>query len=500
MNDAQHTYEAIILGAGFGGLGMGAQLKQAGIDNFLIIDRGDSVGGVWRENTYPGAACDTEAHLYCYSFFPHLRVSRMYADREELLKYQQDLAENFGLAEQLRLSTEVAEARWDAKAALWNITCGDGTIHSARVFIPAWGQLNSPSVPHLEGIQDFRGSAFHSARWDHDVQLEGKKVISIGTAASAVQYVPEVAAVAGHLEVFQRSANWMMPRNQIIFSEEQLDAYANDPSLFNASRSELHAFRENGFERTRLASEAQQEGMRLALAHLASQVPDESLRAALTPEYEFGCKRILRSDDYYPALMRENVNLVTEHVSHIEETGVRTADGVLHEADVIIFGTGFSSQAFHGDLRVIGASGETLSDRWSEGAEAYLGISVDGFPNMFLVYGPNTNLNHNSIITMLEIQQQYILQVLDALRSSEGGSVEVRGRQLTEFNKNLQLEMQGSAFSSDCSSWYKNAAGKVINNWSGTVDEYRTLADSWRAEDYVLSGAPLQLNRTRVDV
>lgn len=482
-------HDVVILGAGFGGLGMGAQLIRAGIDDFVIFEKAPGPGGVWRDNGYPGAACDTEAHLYCYSFFPHLRVSRMYADRDELLGYMERLAAEYALDEHLMFNAEVTSAQWDAGAGLWRLRVAGSGEHTARVFIPAWGQLNTPLIPDFPGLDEFHGDAFHSARWDESIALAGKKVISIGAAASAVQYVPEVAKVARELTVFQRSANWIMPRNQVIFSEEQLDGFEQNPETFADSRRHLHAFRESGFERTRHATDAQRGGVEQALAHLEAQVPDPELRRKLTPDYEFGCKRILRSDDYFPALMRDNVRLVTEGIEAIVPEGVRTRDGQVHEADVVIFGTGFSSQAFQGDLRVFGDAGKDLKERWADGAEAYLGITVDGFPNMFMVYGPNTNLNHNSIITMLEIQQGYILQALEHLLKTPGASAAVRAPIVESFNEQLQGQMEGSAFSSDCSSWYKNAAGKVINNWSGTVDEYRRLAGIWSQADFVLSDA-----------
>lgn len=484
MNDSTHIYDAIILGAGFGGLGMGAQLRREGFQNFVILERGSEVGGVWRDNNYPGAACDTEAHLYCYSFAPHLRVSRMYAGRDEHLGYLQRLVDTFELGPHLRLNTEVASAEWDQEQGLWSIVSADGSVRLSRVFIPAWGQLNTPQIPSFQGLEHFAGEYFHSAQWDHSVDLVGKTVISVGAAASAVQYVPEVAKTAKRLTVLQRSPNWIMPRNQLVFTDEQLDAYGADPSLFEESRRKLHTFREDGFARTRHNTDAQKAGVEQALAHLAAQVSDEELRRKLTPDYEFGCKRILRTDDYYPALMRENVELVTEGVDRIVQEGIVTRDGALHAADVIIFGTGFDSQAFHGDLKITGLHGIDLKSRWADGPEAYLGLAVENFPNMFMVYGPNTNLNHNSIITMLEIQQRYIITVLRTLLPTPGEAVSVRPEVLAEFNENLQANMQNSAFSSDCSSWYKNAAGKVINNWSGTVDEYRQLA-AWDEASYI---------------
>lgn len=485
MDDSTHIYDVIVLGAGFGGLGMGAQLTRDGFDNFVILEQGPGIGGVWRDNDYPGAACDTEAHLYCYSFAPHLRVSRMYAGRDEHMGYLQHLVDTFELGPRLRLNTEVTSAEWDQDAGLWVTRSTDGTVRRSRFFVPAWGQLNTPQIPSFDGLDRFAGDYFHSAQWDHSVDLSAKKVISVGAAASAVQYVPEVAKVAERLTVLQRSANWIMPRNQIVFTDEQLDAYEADPSLFEESRRKLHTFREDGFARTRHNTDAQKAGVDQALAHLAAQVPDEELRRKLTPDYEFGCKRILRTDDYYPALMRDNVELVTEGVDRIVPEGIITRDGTLHEADVIIFGTGFDSQAFQGDLKITGLDSADLKSRWADGPEAYLGMAVENFPNMFMVYGPNTNLNHNSIITMLEIQQRYIIEVLESLLPVPGEAVSVRPEVLAEFNENVQENMQNSAFSSDCSSWYKNAAGKVINNWSGTVDEYRQLAATWDEASYI---------------
>lgn len=476
-----HAYQIVILGAGFGGLGMAAQLKMQGIDDFIVLERGNRIGGVWRDNAYPGAACDTESHLYCYSFFPHLRVSKMYADRNELLRYMDSLASHYDLLKHVQLGSELTEARWDETRQRWLFELSDGSRLQGHFFVPAWGQLNKPAIPAFKGLETFAGQYFHSAQWPADAQLAGKKVASIGAAASAVQYVPEVAKEARQLTVFQRSANWIMPRNQIEFTPEQLDAYSANPSLYHESRRGLHEFRENGFARTRHGTKAQQEGIKMATSHLTTQVPDESLRAKLTPDYEFACKRILRSDDYYPALMRNNVTLETAAVDHFVPQGIVDKNGTLHEFDVVIFGTGFESQAFQGDLQVIGRNGKTLHQRWQDGAEAYLGMAVPSFPNLFMIYGPNTNLNHNSIITMLEIQQRYIIQ---AVQSVAGQAVDVKEEVFSAYNDALQTNMQFSAFSSDCSSWYKNAAGKVINNWSGTVDEYRALAAHWQLNDY----------------
>lgn len=476
-------YRTIILGAGFGGLGMGAQLARYNDRDFVILEKGVAVGGVWQDNHYPGAACDTEAHLYCYSFFPHWQVSRMYAGRGELLGYLQRLTDHFSLAEHIRFQNEVTSANWLETEQLWSFVTTEGRRYTSRYFVPAWGQLNQPHTPPIAGMEDFRGSMFHSARWDHGVEIEGKRVASIGNAASAVQYVPEIAPKAAHLSVFQRSAHWIMPRNQIVFSQEEIQGFRDNPATFEKSRRYLHTFREDGFSRTQLGTAEQAEGQRIALEHLQRQVPDANLRTKLTPTYEFGCKRILRSDDYFPALMRSNVGLETRSITRFFEEGIVVSDGEKLAFDVVIFGTGFLSQAFQGDLEVTGIGGKTLSDLWSEGPQAYLGLTVPAFPNLFMIYGPNTNLNHNSIITMLEIQQRYVLEAVEAIERNSGAAA-VRQDVFDTFNGTLQEEMASSAFSADCSSWYKNAAGKVINNWSGTVDAYERKV-AWRDEDYV---------------
>ena len=314
--------------------------------------------------------------------------------------------------------------------------------------------------------------------------MSNKKVATIGNAASAVQLVPEVAKVAGHLAVFQRSANYILPRNQIIFSEEELQEFQENPDSYRAIRQEIHDTREAGFERTRTGTDSAAEGVEQAMEHLRSQVNDPALVEKLTPTFAFGCKRILRSDDFYPTFNRENVSLITEGIAEITENGIRTADGVEHEFDVIIYATGFYSQEFQGDLKVIGRGGLDLRERWGNSPEAYLGMSVDGFPNFFMLYGPNTNLNHHSVVAMLEEQDKYISQAVDFLRDNPNKVLDVDPQVLREFNDRIQAELQDSAFSADCSSWYKNEDGKVINNWSGNVAEYQELTRELHVDDY----------------
>lgn len=482
--------DVAILGSGYGGLGMAAQLKRNGITNFQIFEKASALGGVWRDNIYPGAACDTQSHIYCFDYFPNLRVSRMYAGQEELLSYLQRLAQHFGLESNIQYNAEITKAEWNDAEQLWDLEIKNAAPVKAKVFVPAWGQLNKAVTPKFKGAESFKGTAFHSAEWDYSVDLSGKKVISIGNAASAVQYIPEVAKAAAQLTVFQRSANWIMPRDQQIFTAEELDEFEANPDVFFASRNHIHKMREDGFNRTQHGSDSQKEGVRIALEFLEKNITDPELRQKLTPDYEFGCKRILRTDDYYPALNRENVSLVTDGVAEITENGVITTAGEVIEADVIIYGTGFASQNFNGDLDIIGQQATRLSEVWAEGAEAYLGLTVPAFNNMFVVYGPNTNLNHNSIVTMLEIQHQYIVEATKYILQNQA-SLDVKAPVFTAYNEDIQVKMIGSAFASDCSSWYKNAAGKVINNWPLNVESYRNYTQ-FNAEDYVVHAAVAQ--------
>jgi cation diffusion facilitator CzcD-associated flavoprotein CzcO len=480
-----HIYSAIVIGAGFGGLGQGAQFVQEGIDDFLILERGNDVGGVWRENTYPGAACDTQALVYCYSYFLNLNVSRMFAGQQELQGYLRSLVRKFGLDKHISFGQNITATQWDQDRRLWTVITADGSQYLTRSVIAAWGQLNEPNIPNFPGTNTYEGVAFHSSTWRHDLDLTGKRVASIGSAATAVQYVPEVAKIASNLTVFQRSANYILPRDQYVFTEEETAAFLADPDIYRKKRQEIHDFREAGFERTRRHTAASEEGVQQARQHLEAQVVDPELRVKLTPDYDFGCKRILRSDDFYPALTRDNVELVTEKISELTPKGIRTTDGVEYEFDVIIYATGFKSHAFQGSMKVTGRDGLGLDERWGNTPEAYLGITVDHFPNLFLVYGPNTNLNHNSVVSMLEAQHRYIAQAVQFIAADATRLLEVDPAVVEKFNAHVQEELEKSAFSSDCSSWYKNEDGRVINNWSGTVNEYRAHTQDLQLDDYL---------------
>ena len=479
-------YDCIILGTGYGGLGMGAQLVRDEQQDFLILEAADEVGGVWRDNTYPGAACDTQALIYCYSYFLNLGVSRMFAGQVEMQGYLKALAEEFGLYDHIKFNHRITRAEWKEDLKAWEIEAA-GETYYGRVFVGAWGQLSKPKIPNFPNREAFQGVQFHSAEWNHDVDLNGKKVAVVGNAASAVQLVPEVAKEAAKLSVFQRSANYILPRNQVIFTEEETKEFKENPDSYRAIRQEIHEVREEGFDRTRKGTDSAAEGVEQAMEHLRSQVNDPELVKKLTPTFAFGCKRILRSDDFYPTFNRDNVELITAGIEKFTETGIRTDDGEEHDFDVVIYATGFHSQEFQGDLPIAGRDGIDLRERWGNSPEAYLGMSVDGFPNFFMLYGPNTNLNHHSVVAMLEAQDRYISQAVAYLRDNPEAALDVKKDVIDEFNTRIQKELEASAFSADCSSWYKNEEGRVINNWSGNVAEYYELTDELKLDDYQLA-------------
>jgi cation diffusion facilitator CzcD-associated flavoprotein CzcO len=464
-----------ILGAGFSGIGLGISLLQAGRSDFAILEQEDEIGGTWRDNTYPGAGCDTESHLYCFSFGLNLAVSRVYARQPEILAYMHRLVAENALKSHIRLGNKVSNLRWDDANRLWHITLSDGQMLTARNFAAGWGQLNRPQIPVIPGQANFAGPAFHSARWRHDVDTRGKRVGSIGNAASAVQYIPEIAPGAKRLTVFQRSPNWIVPRLDRAYTQSELHDYRTIPDHFAAHRRELFAWRESTFLRMKAGSADALEVEQIALAHLAEQVPDPDLRAKLTPDYPLGCKRILRSDDYYPAIARSNVSLVTSPIERIVPEGVVTVDSVLHEMDILIYGTGFETRSFQGPMDIHGRSGRDLRRVWQGGANAYLGIFVAGFPNFFLLYGPNTNLGHNSVLMMLEAQFGAILQALAWQDEVDGAALDVREDVMAEYDAAVQAQMDDSAWAGNCNSWYKDPNGRVINNWFGTVEKYQEM-------------------------
>jgi cation diffusion facilitator CzcD-associated flavoprotein CzcO len=471
----------IIVGAGFGGIGMAIQLVKRGERRFAMLEQADDVGGCWRDNTYPGAACDIPSHLYSFSFEPGTAWSRAYAPQPEILAYLRACVRKYGLSRHLRFGTTVRGAQYDAGAGLWNVDTGTDTLR-ARSLVIACGQLSRPALPDIAGRERFRGAQFHSARWNHEVSLDGRRIAVIGTGASAIQFVPAIAPRAGRLHVFQRSPPYLVPKPDREYSSWEQALHRRLPALTAASRARIYL--NNEARAVTLAVPRLVAGYQwLFRRHLERQIADPALRRKLTPDYPIGCKRVLISNDYYPALARNNVELVTDRIQEITAHGVMTNDGHERAVDAIIYGTGFTANEFLAPMTIRGLH-TTLDEAWQHGAEAYLGITVSGFPNLFMLYGPNTNLGHNSIIYMLESQIGYVMQCLEQLHRIK--HLDVRPDIQRAFNASLQQQLAGSVWAGDCTSWYKNAAGKVTNNWAGYTFAYRRITRVLRLDDYAI--------------
>lgn len=467
-----------VLGAGFAGLCMGLRLKAQGESSFVILEKADRVGGTWRENVYPGAGCDIPSHLYSYSFAPNPDWPEVYSAQPDILAYIEDVVERNELAAHLRFQAEVVGAAWDEAAGHWRIELADGSALTAEAFVTAWGQLNRPKLPPIEGRDSFAGPAFHSAHWDASVDLAGKRVAVIGNGASAIQFVPEVAKVAGQLTLFQRSPNWIVPRMNRPYTAEEKAQFRARPELMEKVRGEIFHMAEDRLLAKR-AGTAPVEDPPIPLAHLHAQVADPQLRAKLTPDYEVGCKRVLISNDFYPALTRPNVELVTDAIARMTPQGVVDGAGRLHEADVVIYATGFETKSFAGETAISGLGGVTLAEAWKAGPEAYLGITVADFPNLFMLYGPNTNLGHNSIIYMIEAQVDYVLQAL-----AEGRPLSVSRAVQAAYNDQIQAELAHTPWAGSCTSWYKTPEGKILNNWPGSAQAYAEAVGSFDPAAY----------------
>ncbi len=469
----QHSsYRVVIVGAGFGGLGMAMALRGAGIHDFLVLDGADDLGGTWRDNTYPGAACDVPSQLYSYSFRPE-RWSRRFPTQKETLAYLRSVAQEHGLGPHLRFNARVASAEFDERQATWDIKLEDGETVRAQALVSAVGQLNRPAWPDIAGREDFAGPSWHSARWDHRVDLAGKRVAVIGTGASAIQFVPEVAKVAAHVDIYQRSAPYILPKPDRPYRDSEQNFYARFPVVRKAERLRTFLYGElltSGFV---LSQKLLAAPMQMWRKHLDAQVTDPKLRMRCIPDYVMGCKRVLFSNDWYPTLSRPNVELVTRPIAAITADGVISGKAKLRPADVIIYGTGFQTLDFLAPMSVTGTGGRELREVWQRGAQAYLGISVSGFPNFFMLYGPNTNLGGNSIIYMLEGQIGYALRAIRALDAEGLDWLDVRPEVQLQFNAWVEKASRKSVWETGCTSWYTTASGRNTNNWPDHTFLYR---------------------------
>lgn len=479
-----HVHVAIV-GSGFGGLGAAIRLMQSGITDYLVFERSNDVGGVWRDNTYPGCACDVESHLYSFSFARNPEWTRSFSPQHEIQAYLRACAERFGVLSHVRFDHEIREASWDDDAQRWRLETAQGTF-TADVVVGAIGALSDPSIPALAGLDTFAGKVFHSARWDHAHELAGRRVAVIGTGASAIQFVPAIQPKVAALKLFQRTAPWIVPRRDRAIAERAKQVLRRSETAQWLKRAGIYAMREVmaiPFFDTRAAKVAQ----RLAMRHLARSVRDPALRAKLTPSYTMGCKRVLLSDDYFPAVTKENVDVVTEGIREIRPEGIVTRDGTLHEVDTIIFGTGFKVQELPFAKQVRGKGGRTLAETWQDGMTAHLGTTVAGFPNLFLLQGPNTGLGHTSVITMIESQIEHLVNALRHMRARGLGTVEPRPEAQAAFVAAVDAKMKDTVWTSGgCASWYLDARGRNSTLWPGFTFTFKRRVERFDPSEYVV--------------
>jgi cation diffusion facilitator CzcD-associated flavoprotein CzcO len=487
-----------IIGAGFGGLGVAIKLREAGVDDFLVLERDEALGGTWWANTYPGCACDVPAHLYSYSFQLNPNWSRMFAPQPEILEYLRRTARERGIEGHLRFRTEVQGARWDENAQLWHVETSRGSL-SAEVLVAAAGGLVEPKYPDLPGLADFQGACFHSARWDHDHDLRGERVGVIGTGASSAQFIPEVQKQAARLTVFQRTPGWVLPRLDHPHSDFQKRLFARFPVLQRAVRSSLYYSAEGlvvGLVHEQRLLKALE---RVARRHLEKQVPDPEVRARLTPNFRIGCKRIMFSNDYLRSYAEPNVELVSDGVREVVADGVITNTGRHVELDAILLGTGFHVFDPPHASGVVGRDGRTLKERWSDGGgiRAYLGTAVANFPNHFMVMGPNTGLGNNSMINVIEAHAGFIVDALKTMDAHGMASVEVREDVEERYNRDIQARLRHTVWNEGgCKSWYVGPDGRNHTLWPSFSDAFKRRLVRFDQADFVTrvrTGEPVRI-------
>jgi len=489
LRNGADEFPIVIVGAGFAGIGMAIALKRAGIHSFTMLERAGEIGGTWRDNTYPGAACDVPSHVYPFSFEQNPNWSRVFAESWEIQDYLLGVVDKWNLRQHLRLDTEVADARFDEETGTWTLTAAGGETYPARVVVSGVGGLVDPSYPNIPGLDSFAGETFHTARWNHDYDLEGKSVGVIGTGASAVQVVPAIALLVGKLSVFQRTAAWVVPKPDKRYSEKRTRFYARFPLALHASRFLKYWMSEIFgpivfLDSKRLSSIAEKGSLR----HLRACVADPELRRKLTPHFQFGCKRILISDDYWPTFERANVELVTEAIGEVRPDGVLTKDGTLHRLDALVLATGFALGLARAPFPVAGRGGKTLDEAWQEGAVAYKGMTVSGFPNWFIMMGPNTGPGHTSVLVYTEAQISYALQAIEKLHSEHLKYVDIKRDVQDEYNAGLQSRMKHMVWNSGCNSWYLSGDGSNHSLYPGFAAEYILRARKFKPDEYEIAG------------
>jgi cation diffusion facilitator CzcD-associated flavoprotein CzcO len=462
----------IVVGAGFGGIGAAIELREHGFDDVTVLDAAPGIGGTWLHNDYPGAACDVPSHLYSFSYAQRRDWSRLCSPQAEILDYLRSVARERGVDGLVEPGAKVVGCAYDDASRRWTVTTADGRERTASAVVLATGQLHQPAWPRLPGEETFAGHTFHSARWDHGHDLRGRRVAVIGTGASAVQFVPEIAPQVAHLTVFQRTGNWFLPRRNRPYPPPVRAAVRHVPGVQASRRRWVFAYCETLTALIRHPRTVGRVGAARSAAFMRWQLRgDAALRAAVWPRYTFGCKRVLFSSHWFPALRRPNVDLVTERVTALAPEGVVTADGVTHPVDTVIYGTGFRTLDFMFPMEITGAGGRSLREAWAGGAHAHLGMTVPGFPSLFVMYGPNTNTSGGSIVVYLEAQAAYLRQALEHVRARGAAAVDVRPEVEAASDRATQERFAGTAWT-QCDSWYRDRTGRVVTNWPGYMREY----------------------------
>ncbi|MGH3821642.1 MAG: flavin-containing monooxygenase [Pseudonocardiaceae bacterium] len=483
MSEKIH-HHVIIIGTGFAGLGMAIRLNQHGMTDFVVLERAAEVGGTWRDNRYPGCACDVPSQLYSFSFALNPSWTRSFSSQPEIWDYLRHCTDRYGIRPHIRFHHDVLEARWDHPERRWRVRANCGEL-TCDVLITGTGALSEPNIPDIPGLNTFRGAVFHSARWALDYDLRGRQVAVVGTGASAIQFVPRIQPEVAALTLFQRTPAWIMPRSERGIGGAEQRLYRAVPALQRLVRAGIYCGRESlvpGFAvNPRLLTVAEV----IARAHLRHQVADPVLRAKLTPDYAIGCKRILISNDYLPALTRPNVRLVTSAIARIGADWAQARDGTRSDVDTIIFGTGFHVTDMPMATRLRGRDGRTLAEVWSGGAQAHRGTTIAGFPNLFMLVGPNTGLGHTSLIYMIESQVAYTLDALRYLKHSGAAAVEVSPEAQLAYNRVIQRRMQGTVWTSGgCASWYLDAHGRNTTLWPTFTWRFRRATRKFDPANY----------------
>jgi cation diffusion facilitator CzcD-associated flavoprotein CzcO len=471
---ARPDVDVCILGTGFSGLGMGVSMLKEGRTDFVILEKADSVGGTWRDNTYPGCACDVSSHLYSFSFEPNPGWSRMFPTQPEIRAYLNGVADKYGLRSHLRFGKKVTEMHYDEAGQFWRVHTDDGAVLTARTVVSGMGGLSRPVYPNIEGAGTFKGAAFHSAEWNHSYDFKGKTVAVIGTGASAIQFVPQIQPLAAKVHLFQRTPPWIMPKGDRPMRGWEKALFARFPFFQKLLRGQIYCENEVRAVGFNVSPKMMTVAQRVAEKHLEKQVPDPVLRKRLTPDYTMGCKRVLISNDYFPAVAQPNVELVTDGIQKITARGVMTTDGVERPVDAIIYGTGFAATDALNPVQVFGPDGRHLNQEWDPAAEAYLGISVSGYPNLFFLMGPNTGLGHNSMIYMIESQIRYVMEAIHVMEAKGAVAMHPRKDVQDAYNAQVQtkvgktVQQQGG-----CVSWYQTADGRNTTIWPDFTFTYR---------------------------